>query len=294
MACFKPLKGWKQLHGEGITFNPDQSAGIKMQVPCGQCIGCRVEHSRAWALRCVHEAQTHEQNCFITLTYDDEHLPQYGELRKDHWQKFIKSLRKRLSPRKVRYFHCGEYGEQLQRPHYHALLFGWTPSDKELHSTRDGIPLYVSPMTQKLWGRGFVTIGELNYQTAAYTARYTMKKLSGDRYFTPVIDFSTGEINELQNCYATMSRRPGIGRDWIEQFKTDVYPWDTVIHDGLENKTPRFYDKYLEQTHAEEYQSIKEARKARSKDYAADNTPERLIVRENCLTAKINKLERTL
>lgn len=294
MACFSPLKGYKAIGSEGITFDKRNSAGIKMQVPCGQCIGCRLEHSRAWALRCVHEAQLHDENCFLTLTYEDEKLPQYGGLEIEHWQKFVKKLRKHLAPRRIRYFHCGEYGEQYQRPHYHALIFGWTPCDKQLHSTKDGINLYVSPMTQKLWGRGFVTIGELNFQTAAYTARYTMKKLGGERYFQPAWDFSTGEINELPNVYATMSRRPGIGADWIKQYKSDVYPWDHVIHEGLEHKTPRFYDKYLESTHQEEYESIKEKRKARMREFAADNTPERLAVRERITYAKINKSERTL
>lgn len=271
-----------------------------MQVPCGQCIGCRVDRAQEWAARCIHESHHHERNCFITLTYDEKHLPQYEELRPDHWQKFMKKLRKRVSPKKLRYFHSGEYGELNQRPHYHALLFGWEPTDKVVHSKRKGVTLWTSETLQEIWGKGFCSIGELTKDSAGYVARYTLKKLTGDRYFAlSSLDFSTGEINELQNVYATMSRGgkhgKGIGHQWIKEFTTDVYPDDFVIMpDGKQQRVPRFYDKYLEQTHTEFYESIKKERKKRSKKYVADNTPERLSVREEVKKAKINKLVRTL
>jgi len=266
-----------------------------MQVPCGQCIGCRVDKSQDWAARCVHESQSYDENCFITLTYDDENIPQFHELRPEHWQKFMKKLRRSLSPKKLRFFHCGEYGEQTQRPHYHALLFGWEPKDKVHFKTENGTTLYTSAFLEEKWGNGFVTVGNLTKESAAYVARYTLKKLTGERYFSlQSMDFSTGEINELKNVYATMSRRPGIGHDWIKEFTTDVYPDDFIIIEGKQMKTPRFYDKFLERTHQQHYEEIKSERKKRSKLYAADNTPDRLNVREEIAHAKINKLERTL
>lgn len=265
-----------------------------MQVPCGQCVGCRVDNAKQWAARCIHEAQTHEDACFVTLTYDDEHLPQYSELRPDHWQKFVKRLRKYVSPKKLRYFHCGEYGETTQRPHYHALLFGWEPTDKVRHTGTGATTLYTSDTLARIWGYGFVTVGNVTAQSAGYVARYTLKKLSGERYFAPLIDFSTGEINELQNVYATMSKRPGIGSEWLKKYKSDVYPDDFVLLDGMQSKTPRYYDKILEKTHLEEYERIRKNRRQRSKRYEADNTPERLIVREKVANAKLNKLTKRL
>ena len=265
-----------------------------MQVPCGQCIGCRLARSQEWAVRCVHEAQLHDENCFVTLTYDDSELPQFGELRKDHFQCFMKRLRKSISPKRVRFFHCGEYGETNQRPHYHALLFGYAPNDREVHSERDGVVLYTSTKLAALWGKGFVTIGEVTFESAAYVARYTMKKLNGERYFAPLIDFSTGEIFELENVYATMSRNPGIGNSWFKDFKSDVFPDDFVVLNGRRYRPPRYYGKLLEATHSEEYEEMKQRRQQVAKERAEDNTTERLVVREEVQHAKVNKLVRTL
>ena len=148
MACFKPLTAYRgrEKHGSGkpkIVFSHHLSqTGVELLLPCGRCIGCRLERSRMWALRCVHEAQLHSENSFITLTYNDDHIPRDGSLNKKHFQDFMKRLRKSIAPKKVRFYHCGEYGPKLLRPHYHAILFGHQFDDLELHSHRKGVRLY--------------------------------------------------------------------------------------------------------------------------------------------------------
>lgn len=95
MACYAPLSAWKKPGG-GITFKQSEATGLRpIKLPCGQCLGCRLDYSREWAVRCTHEALLHQENSFITLTYDDEHLPWDRGLRKKHWQDFAKRLRKK-------------------------------------------------------------------------------------------------------------------------------------------------------------------------------------------------------
>jgi len=175
MPCYKPLKGWLAKNG-GITFNASEAyRDITKEVACGQCIGCRLEYSRMWAVRCVHESKMHNENCFLTLTYSPENLPPGGTLVPEHFTKFLKRLRKKIHPRKISYFHCGEYGELLSRPHYHALIFGYDFSDKVPdRKSKSGHPTFSSVTLNKLWGLGLCNIGELNFETAAYTARYAV------------------------------------------------------------------------------------------------------------------------
>ena len=151
--------------------------------PCGQCIGCRIDRSRQWAARCVHEAQLHTDNCFLTLTYADEHLPKHNSVSVKELQLFMRYLRRAIYPTKVRFFACGEYGDQFNRPHYHIALFGYDFPDKELFTKRRANNLYISETLNKIWGKGHCSIGELNYQSAAYIARYVVKKINGDRAF---------------------------------------------------------------------------------------------------------------
>jgi hypothetical protein len=187
MPCYHPISAWQLLNVKTAKGKPTISfknpyarpspTRVGIQVPCGQCIGCRLERSRQWAIRCVHEAYGHEDNAFITLTYAPEHLPHDVSLNISHFQKFMKRLRKAISPKLVRFFHCGEYGELNQRPHYHACLFGYDFPDKVLYTIRDECRLYRSPMLEKLWPMGFATVGDVTFESAAYVARYITKKL---------------------------------------------------------------------------------------------------------------------
>ena len=261
-----------------------------LMLPCGQCIGCRLERSRQWAVRCVHEASLHEDNCFITLTYDCDSMPRDFGLCKRDLQLFFKRVRKNIGV-KLRYYACGEYGETTRRPHYHACLFGYRPQDLELLKERDGVRLYTSEFLQKQWKNGYVTVGDVTFESAAYVARYIMKKVNGekaeDHYMRT--DGDTGEVHEIQPEYTTMSRRPGIGRDWYEQFKSDAFPSDFIIMRGVKMKPPRYYDSLYE--HIDQ---LKVKRRFKALKHAKDNTPQRLKVKETVKTAQITKLKRGL
>ena len=241
MPCYKPLVGWRsrELTEKGkrkIVFNPSKGfLDLRETIPCGQCIGCRLERSRQWAIRCVHEASLHKDNCFITLTYNNENLPKDGSLILKDFQDFMKRLRHKFGSG-IRFFHCGEYGEKFKRPHYHACLFGLSLPDRRLHSQSNGHKLYVSEILNELWQhKGYAIIGELTFESAAYVARYITKKITGEpakEHYEGICEV-TGEITKRKPEYTTMSRRPGIASDWFKKYKSDVYPGDFVV---LRNK----------------------------------------------------------
>jgi len=274
-----------------------------MELPCGQCIGCRLESSRQWAMRCVHEASMHENNCFITLTYDAENLPPDGGLKKKDFQNFMKRLRKQTKA-KIRYYHCGEYGDQTNRPHYHAILFGYNFDDWQyLFNSPGGEPIYTSKTLEKIWQNGFVTIGTMTFESAAYVARYCMKKLNGPlaeqinpktdlRHYERINEF-TGEIVPVLSEYSTMSRRPGIAHNWIANFTRDVYPKDFTTIKGIRMQPPKYYDKYLGSIEPDMYDDIKAAR-ALSGYNSTDNTSLRLSARETVKKAQFKQLKRSL
>lgn len=194
-------------------------------IPCGKCIGCRLDYSREWANRCLLEMEDHESTLFLTLTYDEEHLPRRfysrldtGEtdlesnpLRKKDIQDFHKRLRKSLDY-PIRFFSAGEYGDKTQRPHYHGIYFGLKPPDdlERLKDSKSGFPLFSSKKIDIIWSKGFVTIQECTWETCAYTARYIMKKLNG-----AMSDFY--DQNALTPPFVLMSRMPGIGRSYLDR-----------------------------------------------------------------------------
>ena len=180
MPCFHPITAYysrvENPSGKrSLVFNSDKAlVDVPMQVPCGRCIGCRLDRSRSWALRCVHEASLHEQNCFITLTFNDENLLDNSGLKVSDFQNFMKRLRQKIAPRTVRFFHCGEYGEKFSRPHHHACLFGYDFPDKVLFRKTSSGNLYTSELLSSLWPFGFSTIAAVTFETAAYVARYVL------------------------------------------------------------------------------------------------------------------------
>lgn len=292
MPCFSPLQGFRGVNG-GLTFARHLSTGLPMQTTCGRCIGCRLERSRQWAVRCMHEASLYEDNCFITLTYSDDYLPAFGSLEVRAFQLFMKRLRRRVD-RKVRFYHCGEYGDELGRPHYHALLFGMDFADKYPWAERSGNVAWRSADLESLWKFGQSEIGSVTFESAAYVARYITKKITGkaaeDHYRR--VDVLTGEISQIQPEYSTMSRRPGIGRGWIEKFVSDVYPSDEVISRGRPAKPPRYYDSYFG---TQDPDGLLEVQKERTRRRDRENeTPERLSVREVCTVARLNLSNRRL
>lgn len=270
MVCYNPLTAWQRTDRSNsngkktIVFGKPSAAGNWKMIflPCGQCIGCRLARSRDWALRCVHEKSLHKESSYLTLTYNDENVPYSpvtGEqtLLKKHLQDFMKRLRSYLSPTKVRFFACGEYGETFHRPHYHMILFGYDPPDKEFYKlSKDGFMYYTSPTLNKLWGKGFVIVADVTFESCAYVARYVTKKITGE---------AAKDVYEgIQPEFVNMSRKPGIGADWYAKYKKDVYPYDeAIIHSNSGTRVmrpPRYYDKLLDKEDSELLQSLKEKR----------------------------------
>lgn len=301
MSCFHPLTAYRLGEGQ-IVFN-DKKGGDYLEIPCGRCIGCRIDRSREWAVRCVHEAQMHQENCFITLTYNPENLPPDGGLVKSDFQKFMKRLRKSTG-KKIRYYHCGEYGDKNNRPHYHGLIFGFNFSDwVYLFDSPSGVPIYTSPTLEKIWQKGFVTVGHVTFESAAYCARYILKKINGPKadevnpetglkHYERFNSF-TGEIHEVLPEYTTMSRRPGIGANWINKYAGDCYPKDYTSLNGRIVKIPKYYDKYIKAIDADMYDDIKAGRQLNAY-LSDDNNVARLSAREKVKEAQNKKLKRSL
>jgi hypothetical protein len=247
MPCYHPLSAYQCADGSIVFYESKRHDTVKsLSLPCGQCIGCRLERSRQWAIRCMHEAQMHDQNCFITLTYDDAHLPSDRSLHYRDFQLFIKRLRKRYPGRRIRYYMAGEYGENFGRPHWHACIFGLDFDDKKLWKrTSSNSLLYRSKELELLWPFGYSSIGDVTFESAAYVARYIMKKVTGKNAAEHYkeIDPDTGEITNRKPEFTKMSLKPGIGYEWYKQYTTDVYPHDYVVVRGKKVKPPKFYDK---------------------------------------------------
>ena len=305
MPCYHPISAYQCADGsivfqERRWFNTVKS----LKLPCGQCIGCRLERSRQWAMRCMHEAQMHEENCFITLTYNPEHLPDDNSLHHDHFQRFIKRLRKGLAPKRIRFYMAGEYGEKRGRPHYHACIFGHTFKDKKFDRKTDaGSILYTSkelssywehinPATGKSESIGFSSLGDVTFESAAYVARYIISKQTGKDAWKHYIDPVTGAIKQAE--YNKMSLKPGIGTTWLKKYQTDVYPHDYVIIRGKKMKPPKFYDKIYNKENPYEYDELLYKREINAKLNNEDNTQERLLVKEIVQNAKLQKLKRNL
>lgn len=296
MTCYHPLKGWRALHPNEngkrpLIFNFNHETCLPFSettVPCGQCIGCRLDRSRIWAARCVNEASLHDRNCFITLTYAPEFLPKDGSLNVEDIQGFFKRLRRRIEPQPLRYFQCGEYGELLSRPHHHAILFGYDFHDKKLFQVRDGVRLYVSKMLSDLWPFGYSTIGDVTFESCAYVARYVTKKITGE--------LAEEHYQGLKPEYITMSRRPGIGREWLEKYLSDVYSEDAlIIRDGIKMKPPRYYDSIYDKIDPDAFSLIKRKRLEKLQLIDPEEfSYERLQVKEACKYLSTLKLPRTL
>lgn len=271
-----------RLFKTGVTPSGDNN----LRLPCGRCMGCRLERSRQWAVRCLHESKCYEDNCFVTLTYSDDHLPPGGTLVRKHLQDFIMRLRSAIYPHKIRYFYCGEYGSKLSRPHYHICLFNYDFKDKKrLYKTRRGDILYESALLSKLWPFGMSSVGSFTFDSAAYVARYCTKKITGDQ---AEVHYD-GKIPE----FAGMSLKPGIGAKWFDKYaKTDLIPHNNIVVRGAKCKPPRYYDILWERKDPISFAKAKEERKELGEEIAFDNTAPRLAVKYKILQSKTKVLVR--
>lgn len=277
-----------------ITFNPLRAikSDTWLQIPCNNCMGCRLERARQWAVRMRHESKLYDHNCFITLTYDNENVPEDFSLKLHHWQLFMKRLRKSL-PQKIRFFACGEYGDENLRPHYHAIIFNHDFHDKKIYSyNKQNQPIFISQNLLDIWQMGHVTTQDVTFKSCSYVARYVTKKQNGasapDHYsrVSPV----DGKLYNVKPEFAVMSRRPGIGARYVEQFKSDFYPSGYLIVDGRKQAVPHYY---LNQLSEEEKETLKRSRKHRS-IFDRENTMERKQARSAVLLTKTQELKRKL
>ena len=346
MPCYSPLKGWKDDETGGIKFRQDGSRE-KMEVACGQCLGCRADRRRMWSMRIVHESCVHETrggNSFITLTYRDKsecddkqlekglHVPDDWSLHKEHLQRFMKRLRKFFAPEKIRFYACGEYGAickhgidtdlvkcplcNVGRPHYHACLFNCTFPDREPYGSRNGDLRYTSPTLEKIWKYGFVDVGSVTAESAAYVAGYCLKKVTGvaadDWYMSfdtdGVITFLTPEFTLMSRGHTCKLHRGmpyqldcpdcsrGLGRDWYEMHPDDFHPGDTVpvVGQGVVRGMPRYYDELYADISPEGIERVKELRKEFRRKHSYDFTPDRLMSRYKVHKDRVGLFRRNL
>ncbi len=208
----------------------------------------------------------------------------------------MKRLRKKYGS-DIRFFHCGEYGEINRRPHYHAIIFNHDFHDKIHYKTVNEQKLYVSGELQALWSKnekpiGFCTTGTVTFESAAYVARYCLKKVTGDDALESYWNSHTGKFRTEEYC--TMSRRPGIAAEWFKAFRADVYPDDFVIVRGKKMKPPKFYAKKLEDLDEAMHGSLRIRRILEAKKHTEDQTPERLNTRRIVQEAQLAHLPRNL
>lgn len=281
MACYHPSK---------VTISRKSAVrGMRVSdrvvVPCGHCLGCRSDQARGWAVRLVHEGMIEPTAWFATFTYSDKELPEYGSLFPRDFTLFLKRLRKQEVSR-VSYYLAGEYGDRTERPHYHAVLFGPEFLDKDLYLERHGAPVYKSESLEFLWKKGLCEFTGLTYAGARYAASYVRKKVrqrdDPDHYLR--VDPGTGALVDIEREFGRMSRRPAIGRRWIERYWRDVYPRDFVVMDGQPLKPPRYYDKWMEKFHPDVMMAVREQRLLDIREYSDHE----LIMKEKCHRARVN------
>lgn len=298
MSCAHPLTAYRLVglqdrSGKVIQWSKPMLPSDKyeeIQLPCGQCIECRLQHARLWAMRLEHEQQMHDVSSFITLSYDDEHLRFTDKglptLVYNDVQGFLKRLRSRISPVKVRFFYSGEYGECTQRPHFHLILFGWFPTDAKYLKKSSGHSLYSSQILDDCWRLGYTWTGDVTWDSLQYVAGYVLKKVKGKKEDRE--KFYKGRAEEK----SVMSRRPGIGRDFLEHYMADIYPLDRVVTSkAFALKPPRYYDDvYLKDMSYDDKKRFLDIRKER----LAFVSPclDRLLAREKIHSQRVREKQR--
>lgn len=245
MRCIRPIKAGFQHDGTSLTFsykNVDKQYAT-FEFECRKCLPCRLNIAREKAIRAFHEAQMHEDNIFLTLTYDEEHL-ESPRLIYQHFQKFIRDLRYRAQV-KIPYMVTGEYGDKFKRPHWHALLFNYQPPDQKFKYTSDrGDTVYSSEELTKVWSRGSIEYGSITIDSANYVARYAAKKLCHGR----------DQDHDYHPIHKTSSKY-GLGRSWIEKYHVQTFEHGYVtLPNGAHSKIPRYYVDWCRKHHPTLYE----------------------------------------
>lgn len=302
MGCTRPIEAYRCVDG---LVRQGSGKGRYLDLPvvlsCGNCYSCRRRRRLEWAMRLTHHAMMPENDpaMFITLTYRNEDLPFADGLLKADFKAFIKRLRARVQyehrcagtkPPRLSYYHCGEYGPGTDRPHYHAILYGYRyPDQKFLKKSKGGYDIFTSEiLDDRDWQKGYCQIGSVSPESVSYTAGYIIEKITGqeatEAYLASeaYVDYATGELVEKQHPYQTCSTRPAIGKTWIETYWKDVYPHDYVVFQGKKRLPPRYYDRWLAKHKPEVYATVKSerARRVGKFTHEADLTEERLEQRD--------------
>lgn len=274
--CIRPI--YKNYRTENGKIKIDwKSSGLKsidklvIKLPCGRCVECQRKRSAEWASRCLLEAREYKDNCIVTLTYRETD----GILHKRDYQLFLKRLRKKIFPQKIKYFCAGEYGKKGARPHFHIIIFGYRPKDLILQ-TRDGIgtQLYSSRELESLWGHGFISVGDLSYKSCLYSAKYLQKSV-----------YDKCKKEGIQPPFLAMSK--GIAAN--AAYKVD-YNVDRIYINGKAYIPPRYFDK-LQEREGVDLSEVKEKRK-RSDIYLRNwstNIPSIDEVRESENTERVKE-----
>jgi len=270
MRCTDPRTVGFMADGKTITWSPKNYSKeyATFQLPCGKCIACRLEYARQWAIRCVHEASMYDNNCFITLTYSDENLKS-PKLEYRDFQLFMKKLRKTQNA-KLGVFVTGEYGDLTKRPHWHAIIFNWRPTDCVPKYKNDrGDQIYSSQLLTKLWSHGITELGSVTFESAGYTARYAAKKLA----------HGNDESHDYQPI-SKKSNQQAIGKKWLEKFWPDVFTHGYIIlSDGTQTAIPRYYEKWLQKHQPKEWEDYVTRTKQR-KIESASNRAAHIVLEE--------------
>lgn len=262
-------------------------------ISCGQCLGCKLEYSRQYAVRCMHEAKLYERNCFVTLTYADAPL----SLSKRDAQLFLKRLRRRFPNERIRYYLSGEYAPETRRPHYHACLFNFDFADREYFKRSGDFRLYTSELLQGVWTAGFSTVADFSFETAAYCSRYVTEKvgfLDAPKEYEH-INLESGEVTPLEREFSIMSLKPGLGAGWVRNYHGDISNTGKIVVNGGEYLAPRYYDKLLKDRDYRHYMVMKGNRfRSMSENYLEDNDNGRLEAKATVARAKRSRLKFTL
>lgn len=296
MACTSPMVVYQDRDGGPIEFS-ERPGFDRLEIGCGRCVGCRLGRAQAWSVRCQHEAQLHDENSFVTLTYEDGKIPRGGSLHYPHVQAFLRALRKRRGARKVRFFCAGEYGDRTLRPHYHLLLFGVGFKQTPDFSSGSYRQLPESTELKELWRYGLHHVGTCTPASASYCARYALKKVygraAGDSHYTVSVDQRTGEVTERVPEFLRMSLRPAIGREWYEKFASDIWPHDRVVVEGVSYRVPRYYEKLFRERAPLQFEDVEASRESRlsAPQLKRERTAERRAVREEILRARVERMD---
>lgn len=299
MPCYHPLRAYKTAAGD-VVFDEKRRHGnitSQLDLPCGRCTGCRMQRVSHWATRIMHEAQSWSDNCFITLTYGRGNLPPNSSLEHRDYQLFQKRLAAKHG-KTIRFYMCGEYGDETGRPHYHACLFNHNFYDrKERGKSGSGEDMYESEELTKAWGMGNCTVQDLNERTAAYCAGYIMKKTLGEGAETAYnIVTEDGEIIQRKPPYSAQSLKPGIGAHWLERNgKTDAFGHDFIIVNGQKRALPPYYNKVLKRKNGGLLPERTDIKRQESSILSRpESTPARLAIREEVHKARIRNQKRNL